>query len=275
MTQTKKIVHLTDLHLGKDDVNFQKTIDVLRKNCRPSTDYIILITGDIIDKPPKNPSTDDENIYGSALSKLRKLRDGDNGEDNYELFIVPGNHDYGTALKGIHPSSVSSFREKFKEFFPEGITRFPQKKVIGDIALIALDSMEGEFVSPKFADGKIGEAQLNSMEERIDEVEEGVHKVLFLHHHPVESAGWGGMPGFQLNDADELKRSLEKHPVDVLLHGHRHKYSKNKSDKWDSPSIPRIYDGGSSTGVDMKGDFKIRIIDLSSEKDDEIKVKGD
>ena len=55
MANHKKIIHLTDLHLGyeDDDLNCAQTLrrveEWIGTNCTPRSDYVIVITGDLID----------------------------------------------------------------------------------------------------------------------------------------------------------------------------------------------------------------------------------
>ena len=108
---------------------------------------------------------------------------------------------------------------------------------------------------------KLGDEQLQGLERTLDHdaVKNAEYTVVYLHHHPWKR-GWLWY-FLAFNDSRELRRALEGHDISALLFGHRH----NAFD--DYPKllpIPRIYDGGSSTGKGGKPAL-YRVIDLSED----------
>lgn len=267
MKSHKKIIHLTDLHLGyeDDDINCAQTVHEVKSwimaNCMPRSYYVIVITGDLINNANISSQWD------LAGDFIRQLSEADASGEKYEIVLVPGNHDYGTG-SDADPKFVSIFKQKY---FGDSSFEYPYVKIVGDgvthekIAFIGLDSNEDE-LNPsdhRLADGEIGNEQLGRLEDalRRNDVKQCPYRIVFLHHHPFESPIFKF--GHWLKDKDKLKDVLkaaddEGIKVDALLFGHNHG-GKSKHNKW---GIPRIYDGG-TTGGKRKPSF-IRIIeDLS------------
>jgi predicted MPP superfamily phosphohydrolase len=89
----KKIIHLSDLHIGHEDCGdkFRALIDNITFLKQPADNYTIVITGDIVDNGTKSEQTDE------AVAGIRLLE-----ERGYGVLVVPGNHDYGTGTRGYH-----------------------------------------------------------------------------------------------------------------------------------------------------------------------------
>ncbi len=276
MINHKNIIHLTDLHLGyeDDDINCAQTIRRVEEwiitNCTPRSDYVIVITGDLIDNANIKAQWDFSAEFIQQLSK------SDASGEKYEILLVPGNHDYGTG-SNADPKFVTVFKQRY---FEDSSFNYPYVKIVGvgttheKIAFIGLDSNEDELnpLDHRLADGEIGDEQLGGLEDalRRTDVKQCPYRVVFLHHHPFESPIFRF--GHWLKDRHKLKKVLaaaadEGITVDALLFGHNHG-GKPKHNKW---NIPRVYDGG-STGGKRKPSF-IRIIeDLSSSNVDADKM---
>ncbi len=183
------------------------------------------------------------------------------------VLIVPGNHDYGTGIRGWE-----NYVEKFKETFlgSKNVT-YPILSIIDNIAFIGLDSMAHPIKNnSRFADGKLGKSQRKELVNKLDEATAADvdHIVVYLHHHPFHQKDIiHGHHFHGLKDHDKLCEILEEHNknhnnISALLFGHNH----DGENKWNgSLGIPRCYDGGTSTGHE---DFLItphRIFDLSDE----------
>lgn len=240
-----KIVHLTDLHLGIPACNavFEKVATNIVNTLTPASDYVIVITGDLMD------SVESIADYQPAIDAVNRFRNAD-----FKVLVVPGNHDYG---KGAH--QYAHFVPAFKEaFYGTWDFTYPRKDVIDGVAFIGLDSMEAEVAGDAvWADGRLGEAQLTRLEKMLSNditIRDASKRVLYLHHRPFDYMAVGHL----LNDRDQLK-TVVRDKVDVMLFGHKHK-SKVFNRRW---GIPKVYDGGTSTKKD--GEYSPHmIIDLSS-----------
>jgi predicted MPP superfamily phosphohydrolase len=76
----KKIIHLSDLHIGHEDcgVRFRTIIDNITFLKQPAQDYIIVITGDIVENAT-HPEQMDEALDG--LEQFEK--------NGYKVLIIP------------------------------------------------------------------------------------------------------------------------------------------------------------------------------------------
>ncbi|MCX7110083.1 MAG: metallophosphoesterase [Proteobacteria bacterium] len=268
MIKHKKIIHLTDLHLGyeDDDVSCTQTVNKVKlwimANCAPRSDYVIVITGDLVN------NANIKDLWDLSAEFIQQLSEPDASGQKYEILIVPGNHDYGSG-SDANPKFVSIFKQRY---FGNSSFEYPYIRIVGDgvthekVAFIGLDSNEDELnpLDHRLADGEIGGEQLGRLEDalRRNDVKQCPYRVIFLHHHPFESPIFKF--GHWLKDSDKLRDVIkaaadEGVKVDALLFGHNHG-GKPKHNKW---GIPRVYDGG-TTGGKRKPSF-IRIIeDLSS-----------
>ncbi|HWR74335.1 MAG TPA: metallophosphoesterase [Bacteroidales bacterium] len=99
----KKIIHLSDLHVGHEECSdkFRALIDNITFLKQPADNYVIVITGDIVDNATVSEQTDE------AVAGIRQLE-----ERGYRVLVIPGNHDYGTGTR-TYANSVISFKEKY------------------------------------------------------------------------------------------------------------------------------------------------------------------
>ncbi|MBT3877771.1 MAG: hypothetical protein HOF76_01790 [Candidatus Scalindua sp.] len=295
----KKIIHLTDLHMGykddKKDIHCTEAFinivgHIITDYGSNADEYVIVITGDLCN----SAATGDEEEYEHngktfmappqyiiAKTEIKRLE-----AENFKVLVIPGNHDYG--MKGT--KYLPEYVEKFKKMFldkPDVI--YPTLyKGVSDMAFIGLDSMDGVFyeddssddeepyefedddedtvrlVGGSFAYGKITKEQLERFEVMLNEQNNVEHIVIYLHHHPFNQ--WFGRQLFHgLHGYKDLKKLVMNYNnvnnnVKAILYGHNH-HGYKWNYRW---GVPRFYDGGSSTG---KGGHVSphRIIDLSEE----------
>lgn len=268
----KKIIHLSDLHLGTNkriDAALTTIITNLRAFKEKASQYVIVVTGDLVN----NANNKKHEMIKSYFDELKAV--------GFTIFVVPGNHDYGNGIRGKR-----KFVNIFKSiFFEDEELQYPKVDFVPDpyfpdnpdetIGFIGMDSMAEELglLDHLFAEGELGESQLNRLDEilsRSDVLACG-KRVLYMHHHPFD-------PTFlhQLKDSDKLKKVVAAHiqsgtTIDALLYGHNHE-GQSHPGMW---GIPRCYDGSSATG---KVKHKLqpilqRVIDLK--KDPETDYSGD
>ena len=135
--------------------------------------------------------------------------------------VVPGNHDRYVRTRWAESLGLwSSFMSSDHASADLGAGQlFPLLRVRGPLAFIGLDSA---VPSPPFmATGRLGKRQLERLADILERLRgSGLLRVLVLHHPPV--------PGEEkwrkrLVDAPALCALLARHPVDMVLHGHRHR----------------------------------------------------
>ena len=243
----KKIIHLSDLHLGFERQNLKKRFEGIVQSIifakEPAEDYVIIITGDLVEK-----ATDPSN-HENVKRYVEQFQ-----SKGFTVFVVPGNHDYGTGMKANR-----KYQKKFKELFysDEGFI-FPRLDIIGEIAFIGLDSMEEEMntFDKLGANGELGSEQRQKLDSLLgqEDVKNCNYRVLYLHHHPFDP--W---LLHELKDSNELGDIIKKHSnIDAVLFGHNHHFQKWNG-KW---GVPRCYDAGSSTRKNDSISYH-RVIDLS------------
>ncbi len=226
----KKIIHLSDLHVGYKDCgkNLSKLVKKIKSKYKPSKDYVVVITGDIVDNANK------KGAYKEASKILKKLE-----KDKYQVLVVPGNHDYGNGGVG-NKKYVALFKKAF--YGTDNIT-YPKLDIVDNIVFIGLDSMAKTFDWPLDivgADGELGKEQRNNLKKLISSSElKKMKKVVYLHHHPFDGKGKLHM----LKDYKEFMQIVEG-KIDCLLFGHNHDGNQYPG-VW---GIEQCYDASSSTG---------------------------
>lgn len=250
-----KIIHLSDLHIGSKRINrnFQRIVAKIIETMQPAEDYIIVITGDLID----NGFHDGHHRKCKGFIDL--LTDA-----GFKVLVIPGNHDYGRFGWGVDIDRVKSFKQLY---YYNGELSYPKVDFSNDggIAFIGLDSMAAAFRADGYsssAAGRIGESQLSGLEEKLNDntILACRKRVIYLHHHPLH----GLYDGHKLKDAEAFCRILLEYRdvVDALLFGHNH-----YGTEWNGwlEGITRCYDGGASTHKRVKpnGIALHRVIDLS------------
>jgi predicted MPP superfamily phosphohydrolase len=243
----KKIIHLSDLHVGHEDcgAKFRTIIDNIKFLKQPAKNYIILITGDIVENANHSEYIDE------AVEGIEQLK-----KSGYRVLVVPGNHDYGTGVRG-NKKFVGLFKERY---FNSREISYPKLDIIDKIAFIGLDSTAEElhWHDRFFSEGELGMEQLKHLKKMLKRPEVASRKkVVYLHHHPFDFK-----LGMQLKDNKDLRKIIEK-KIDMLLFGHYHadpaSAGKIFHGTW---GIVRCYNAGSSTHKNGNTGFQ-RIIDLS------------
>jgi len=242
----KKIIHLSDTHVGYEDLNTRLGDVVTRMifHKTPAENYVVVITGDLVEDATR------EGSYEEASTHLNRLK-----KAGFIVLVAPGNHDYGTGGIGS-----KDYVDRFKKhFFENTAVSYPKLDIIENIAFIGLDSMAEElnWYDRLFAQGELGEKQLKRLPKMLKstEVKNSKYTVIYLHHHPFHPK-----PFHELKDSDELRKTLEGYQIDALLFGHNHD-GRIWNGGW---GIKRVYDGGTSTSKEGKPNPH-RVIDLSKE----------
>lgn len=250
----KKIIHLSDLHVGHRDCGekFRLIVSRIVQTMQPASDYVIVITGDLVENAYHNEQRQE------ALQAIAQLK-----QHQYTVLVAPGNHDYGTGA-WANPKFVDTFKHAF---YGNTTVSFPKTDVVDGVLFIALDSNAEElnWYDRMFAEGELGRAQLNRLEQILaDAAYSSMKKVVYMHHHPIDKLMW-----HQLKDAKKLMSVIEN-KVDVLLFGHLHRVkgsaTKQLNGTW---GIGRVYNAGSATRKNGNSGCH-RIIDLENGPDKDV-----
>lgn len=262
------LIHLSDLHIGyvpsrdKTDfsLRFKKIIERLTYLKEPGRDYVVVITGDIVD------NANIPGIYRKARDLIADLENA-----GFLVLLVPGNHDYGNGILA-HSKFVPRFS---KAFYGKVSVQFPKLNIITSsftglsVAFIGLDSMQDElhWYDSVLAQGELGELQLQALAKMLssDEVKHCDKRVVYLHHHPFYP-----QLGKQLKDSERFQAVLKKADnVDILLFGHNH-----SGDNFNGIlNIHRCYDGGSATRKEeMNSAIRVMKVEQDARRDYRIEI---
>jgi 3',5'-cyclic AMP phosphodiesterase CpdA len=160
------------------------------------------------------------------------------------LLVVPGNHD--VSVHGLNAGSVwnrlTGARRHLTERFVALSTRGAGATAIGsrgspwpirrDIAggrcvLYGLDSTRSVGGS-LFARGCLGDSQIAALDDDLAGLSPDQRVVIALHHHVTRHPqGRGALevdPALELDDKRALQRILRRYQVELVLHGHRHRF---------------------------------------------------
>lgn len=140
--------------------------------------------------------------------------------------VIPGNHEayistsYESTLKEWEPYFRSDDVTNIGDRSPSPLN-FPSLRIRGPIAFIGLSTASPTL--PFLATGTLDSEQLSQIETCLSlETLQPYFKVLLIHHPPLpHSVAWRK----RLTNASQLEAVLNRHPVDLILHGHTHKSS--------------------------------------------------
>jgi len=253
-----KILHLSDLHVGRSSSELRNLKRIVKGVIKRfgKDKLTILITGDIVHDGRRSQ-------YKEARKALEPLFNN----NNYKVWPVPGNHDYG--WKGNYAEKKRF--EHFKEYFygSEHIA-YPHRDIddFGNY-FVSLNSMKAEvepddeYLDQLLADGELGLRQIGNLAGMlntiVDEIGSDRKKrkiIVHLHHHPFiypddtwieenlyeKGAHW-------LKDGQALMGALAGR-VDILLFGHEHRHLDfHNTDLEKLYRIPWIFSCAKSTKI--------------------------
>jgi 3',5'-cyclic AMP phosphodiesterase CpdA len=170
----------------------------------------IAVTGDLV-----NLGLPQEHL--NALAWLKSLGPPD------RVTVVPGNHDTYVRL-GHDPGTRRWAAYMASNAEGAGFTHrdgrdFPFVRVIGDVALVGLDSALP--TPPLMAWGRIGVEQLSRLEEVLGRLRgTGLFRLVMVHHPPMRGQADAARG---LRDAADLEAVLARGGAELVIHGHNHR----------------------------------------------------
>jgi 3',5'-cyclic AMP phosphodiesterase CpdA len=263
-----KIVHLSDLHVGRSD-NAEAT-EIIAKGLtqRYAADKpLVIITGDIVDDGQRWQ-------FELARESLSPLFDS-----GFTVLSCPGNHDMGWNGVNAKESNLSLFLRHFAHKDSKYYDDFPTVHRANDLVCIGLNSMADEvgFLDRLSADGELGKRQIKQLDYELRKLDverksnPNLRVVVYLHHHPFYYNSF-----MALKDHEDLKDVLRArkattptHSVALLLFGHKHE-NRELPDKGDKYGIGGVFAAHKSTDM-KKGDkglpvYKVVEIDVETRK---------
>jgi 3',5'-cyclic AMP phosphodiesterase CpdA len=243
-----KLIHISDLHFHKDQVNNQEANDLINSIAKFYPQHGLIVTGDI---------TDDGHPlqYQNAFDALKPFKG--------RVFICPGNHDFGAMGNIYNRERALRFDEILSIPLEQGGTfkgdNTPVVNLVeeGDerLMLIALDTNLETTDLFDFACGAVGEAQLAALSDILSNpVNAGFKKILFFHHHPFMH----NHPFMEMKDAQSLIRRIYGR-VNLVLFGHRHVW-----EQWENRhGVPYYLASDNSPGKDWVREIAFENGDLT------------
>jgi 3',5'-cyclic AMP phosphodiesterase CpdA len=136
-----------------------------------------------------------------------------------QFTVIPGNHEsyVSSSWEETYAHWLPYLAADIPAASPAGL--FPSLRVRDHIAFIGLSSARPS--APLLATGSLGKDQLQALGRVLAETgERQLFRVLLIHHPPLaETLGWRK----RLTDSRALRNTLERHGVELVLHGHAHR----------------------------------------------------
>lgn len=131
------------------------------------------------------------------------------------VMVVPGNHD------AYVPLGAAGAMAAWGPFVAgDGGDTLPAVRRIGEVALIGVNS--GWPMPWWSSQGRVGAAQLATLEARLVELgREGLCRVVLIHHPPLAIRGGRGRKG--LLDGDAFRAVVARAGAELVIHGHTHR----------------------------------------------------
>ena len=266
MTSTLRIAHIADLHLSREHrrYNLRRVRRLLEAVVRENVDHVV-ITGDIA-----------ADANRGDFEAARKLLSSAGLLDPRRLSVVIGNHDI---FGGVHKAEdiltfprrcretdfgrkVEEFRGYFREAFAKSVfgapsNPFPYAKLLGDVALIGLNSIAhySRLKNPVGSNGAVGDSQFRRTRQLLEMPEiRSRKKIVLIHHHfnkmeaPETGAlnsVWGAIERqtMKLRGKKRLLELMQEHEVALVMHGHVH-----VNESYERKGIPFLNGGGTILG---------------------------
>ena len=228
------LVHFSDLHISEGDSQAQGLLSrAVERAQRIEADGVV-ISGDLTEHGTAGDFDAAINAVSQAAQSFR------------ETIVVPGNHDTGKtadalALKKLAVPAPERFHEVLDRCSPKArsvsTVRFPTRTDLADgqCVVYGLESSADCHDLPLSARGQLGETQLTALDTDLRSLEPVQRRVVVLHHHvnrlPIGQtikAMFESDITMGLIDRRALAQVLRRNNVDLVLHGHRHYYSRRK-----------------------------------------------
>ena len=229
-----RIVHLSDLHVGKTDGEWPAFLELARRTAALRPD-VVVVSGDLVEVP------DD----AATLRQVREVLD----ELGVPYVTVPGNHDVKT------PGENAVYEAEFGAV--------PRVERVGDALFLMFDSFGGLPVADRtdedrecfentgcWLDGRVDSPQFVAMQRCLGAGERW--RLAVVHHHLEPS------PEAQVNalqNADEFVRWCAGHGVSYVFVGHLHETAEPAN----LSGVTRLRVGRST-----KAPYPIGLLDLAT-----------
>ena len=188
----RRIVHLSDLHFGHIR---RETLGPLQEAVRAARPHLVAVSGDLTQRARKGQ-------FREAARFLETLP--------APRLVVPGNHDvpfYNVLYRFLRPL------HNYRRFISADTEPYYED---AEMAVAGLNTAR----SLTFKSGRVNEAQIARVSERLCRLGDGVTKIV-LTHHPFDVPE-GSHHAELVGRADMAMKILAQCGADVLLAGHLH-----------------------------------------------------
>jgi 3',5'-cyclic AMP phosphodiesterase CpdA len=195
----KRVLGYLNWTRNRHGIHRRDILDTLVADMKAQAPDHIAVTGDLV-----NIALEQE------FPPVRRWLDGIGPADR--VSVVPGNHD--AYVRATAPRFAESFADYIRG--DDGAAGFPYLRRRGSIAIIGVSSAVP--TAPLMATGWLGFTQRTALDTLLQGLEgERLFKVLLI-HHPLRARSRFK----RLTDATDLIALLQRHRVDLVLHGHDH-----------------------------------------------------
>jgi 3',5'-cyclic AMP phosphodiesterase CpdA len=188
----KKLVHISDLHFGKEN---KSAAEDLIKDINGISPDLVVVSGDLTQRARTNQ-------FKAAKKYLDRI--------HFKKIVTPGNHDI--PLFDIFRRFFLPLN-RFKKFITNDMSPF---YIDDEIAVMGINSAR----SLTWKNGRISPEQIREIEKKLCAVENSLLKILVTHHPFIPPPG---DPGIDLvGRSAKALVVIDECKVDLLLAGHLH-----------------------------------------------------
>lgn len=252
----KKIIHLSDLHIGLRQKETNRTATIFNKIAGSFPGIPVIITGDLTDSATQK-----------QFIKTRKLLD--NLAQSNPILAVPGNHDYawkGNILRsngwanwvkhlgsplGWHRKQVPWMGINYEPKGVDGLGVWKDKSCVY-FGIDSGDPNDKQISARGYISQRLADTLANSLKKYA-----GKTRIAFLHHHPFTE---GILATFtKLHGSRRFLMTL-KDNCELVLFGHEHEYGI----WWNKRGVPLVVSSHKSTDT-ISGDcLMVTVIDIKN-----------
>ena len=269
-----RLAHLSDIHLGPlPDVSYRELVSKRitgyinwRRNRRHSIQEGIVekLFADLADFAPDHVAVTGDlvNLALDAEIELARQWLETLGAPDH-ITVVPGNHD------AYVPRALDKVCKSWGQWMTgDGANRhmtrndFPFRRARGPVALFGLSSARAS--APFMASGYFPEKQQRRLTSMLDEArEEGLFRVVMIHHPPVRGATASHKRLFGIS---RFQKMIRRHGAELILHGHTHLPTTHWIDGPDGPvPVVGVAAAGQSHG-EAKPAAQYNLFDITGER---------
>ena len=257
---TVRLLHLTDPHLssladvslwslrGKRRLGYLSWWRKRRHQLNAAT--LARVTAAACDDAPDLALVTGDLVHIGLPAELAEARRWLDGlAARVPVVLAPGNHD---CYRADTAAGIGAAWQPFLSDATATPQGFPRLVTRDEVTVIALSSAEPR---PWWsAGGRLGDAQREALD-RLLTASTGRFRCVMLHHAPLP----GQAPGRKaLDDAGELAALLERHGVELVLHGHLH-----HNDERHLGSRTRVFVSAPASSCSRGNPAAYRLFDIS------------